>query len=157
MEFLKNDDLESTIREVHTLKGLCGNIGANKLSYKTKTLETYLKENGLNNQYFDLFESLKIDLDLLTKEIEKKLHLLQKTISKDINKEVDNNKILELLEELEKLLNELDANAISKANDLKNYLEKYEHSDELQNMINCIHEFDFDKANEYLKIVKEKL
>ncbi len=157
LEFLKNDDLESTIREVHTLKGLCGNIGANKLSYKTKTLETYLKENGLNNQYFDLFESLKIDLDLLTKEIEKKLHLLQKTISKDINKEVDNNKILELLEELEKLLNELDANAISKANDLKNYLEKYEHSDELQNMINCIHEFDFDKANEYLKIVKEKL
>ena len=111
----------------------------------------------MNNQYFDLFESLKIDLDLLTKEIEKKLHLLQKTISKDINKEVDNNKILELLEELEKLLNELDANAISKANDLKNYLEKYEHSDELQNMINCIHEFDFDKANEYLKIVKEKL
>ena len=74
-----------------------------------------------------------------------------------MNEEVDNNRIFELLEELEKLLNELDSNAISKANDLKNYLEKYNHLDELQNMINAIYEFDFDKANEYLKIVKEKL
>ena len=61
------------------------------------------------------------------------------------------------MNELEELLNDLDSNAVSKAKDLKNYLEKYHHFDELENMMNSINEFDFDKANEYLSLIRNKI
>ena len=156
-EFIKNNDLSATIREVHTLKGLCGNIGANDLFNKTKDLEFYLKEKGFDNQYLDLLESIKINLDILTKNIEKGLELLPQNISKNVEKEFDKNTVFELMNELEELLNDLDSNAVSKAKDLKNYLEKYHHFDELENMMNSINEFDFDKASEYLSLIRNKI
>ena len=42
-------------------------------------------------------------------------------------------------------------------NELEAYLGKYKYLDELGNMMNCINEFNFDKASEYLKIVREKI
>ena len=42
--YKKDNDFESMIRYAHTLKGLCGNIGAESLFDKAKDLEYFLKQ-----------------------------------------------------------------------------------------------------------------
>jgi polar amino acid transport system substrate-binding protein len=157
-EHIKSDDLESTIREVHTLKGVCGNIGASLLYEKVKDLEFYLKEKGFDDKYLNILKSIKLDLDILIKNIEEKLELFLPNIKFDVkNQNFDREKMNNLLNELQLLLNELDSNAIAKASEIQTYLEKYGYLVEIENMMNCINEFDFDRASEHLKIVREKI
>ena len=70
-----------------------------------------------------------------------------------INKE----KIEELFNQLEELLNELDSDALIKANELQLELEKIAYFDELDNFMSSVNDFDFDKASEYLKLLMEKI
>jgi PAS domain S-box-containing protein len=155
---VKNSDLESAIREAHTLKGLCGNIGADLLFEKAKELEFYLKEKGFDDKYGDLLKVIKTDLKLLIKNIKDNLdepfpnknNLLE-------DKNVNISKINNLFVELEQLLNELDSNALIKANELQIEVEKMGYFNELDNFINYVNDFDFDKADEYLKLLKEKV
>jgi signal transduction histidine kinase/DNA-binding response OmpR family regulator len=157
-EYIKNNDLESAIREVHTLKGLCGNIGANLLFEKAKSLEVYLKEKGFDDKYLDLLESIKLDLNILIKNIEKRVEIFLPNLKLDVeNKNLDKEEINSLLNELQQLLDELDSNAITKASELEAYLGKYGYIEEVEILMNCINEFNFDKASEYLKILREKI
>jgi CheY-like chemotaxis protein len=157
-EYIKNNDLESAIREVHTLKGLCGNIGANLLFEKVKSLEVYLKEKGFDDKYLDLLESIKLDLNILIKNIEKRVEIFLPNLKLDVeNKNLDKEEINSLLNELQQLLDELDSNAITKASELEAYLGKYGYIEEVEILMNCINEFNFDKASEYLKILREKI
>lgn len=157
-EHIKNNDLESAIREVHTLKGLCGNIGANLLFEKVKKLEVYLKEKGFEYKYLDLLESIKLDLNILVKNIEQRLEIFLPNLKFDVkNQDFDKEKINNLLNELQQLLDEIDSNAIVKAGEIEAYLEKYGYLDEVENLMNCINEFNFDKASEYLKIIRDKI
>ncbi len=73
------------------------------------------------------------------------------------NQDFHKEKINNLLNELQQLLDEIDSNAIVKAGEIEAYLEKYGYLDEVENLMNCINEFNFDKASEYLKILREKI
>jgi hypothetical protein len=73
------------------------------------------------------------------------------------NKNLDKEEINSLLNELQQLLDELDSNAITKASELEAYLGKYGYIEEVEILMNCINEFNFDKASEYLKILREKI
>ncbi|MBP9491055.1 MAG: transporter substrate-binding domain-containing protein [Aliarcobacter sp.] len=154
LTFVKNSDLESAIREAHTLKGLCGNIGADLLFEKAKELESYLKENGFDDKYADLIKVIKSDLDILINNIKATIELF---LSKENKSSINMDKVDELFEQLEELLNELDSDALIKANELQVELGKIAYFEELDNFMNYVNDFDFDKASEYLKLLREKI
>lgn len=153
---IKNSDLESAIREAHTLKSLCGNIGADLLFEKAKELESHLKEKAFDDKYGDLIKVIKTDLELLINNIKEAIATF---LPNEINDKsaLNKEKIQELFEQLEELLKELDADALIKANELQVEIEKLAYFNELDNFINYVNDFDFDKANEYLKLLKEKV
>ncbi|MDD3055266.1 MAG: response regulator [Aliarcobacter sp.] len=157
---VKNSDLESAIREAHTLKGLCGNIGADLLFEKAKELEFHLKEKGFDDKYGDLIKVIKSDLELLIKNIKESLETSFFNKSKDNlleDKNVNISKINNIFLELEQLLKELDSNALVKANELQVEVEKLGYFNNLDNFMNNINDFDFDKAIEYLELLKEDI
>ena len=154
LTFVENGDLESTIREAHTLKGLCGNIGADLLFEKAKELEFHLKEKGFDDKHLELIKNVELDLNILIQNIKIALELF---LSKEDKSGINMDKIDELFNQLEKLLNELDSDALIKANELQVELEKIAYFDELDNFMNYVNDFDFDKADEYLKLLREKI
>lgn len=154
LTFVENGDLESAIREAHTLKGLCGNIGADLLFEKAKELEFHLKENGFDNKYAELIKNVEFDLNILIQNIKAVIELF---LSKEDKSSINRDKVDELFNQLEKLLNELDSDALIKANELQVELEKIAYFDELDNFMNYVNDFDFDKASEYLKLLREKI
>jgi len=157
LTFVKNSDLESAIREAHTLKSLCGNIGANLLFEKAKELESYLKENGFDDKYTDLIKVIKSDLDILINNIKKSLDSFLSNEIIENKSAINKEKIEELFNQLEGLLNELDSDALIKANELQIELEKIAYFNELDNFMSSVNDFDFDKASEYLKLLREKI
>ena len=68
--------------------------------------------------------------------------------------EIDEEKVFKLIDELQYLLDELDSDAIIKANELKNELSKTLHSEKLDRLMSSINNFDFDKASEILQTIK---
>lgn len=55
------------------------------------------------------------------------------------------------------MLKELDSNALVKANELQVEVEKLGYFNNLDNFMNNINDFDFDKAIEYLELLKEDI
>ncbi|MDZ7819299.1 MAG: transporter substrate-binding domain-containing protein [Aliarcobacter sp.] len=155
LTLVKNSDLESAIREAHTLKGLCGNIGANLLFEKAKELEFHLKEKGFDDKHLELIKNVELDLNILIQNI--KIAIDELFLSKEDKSGINMDKIDELFNQLEQLLNELDSNALIKANELQIEVEKIGYFNELDNFINYVNDFDFDKADEYLKLLREKI
>lgn len=151
-----DEDLETAIREAHTLKGLCGNIGANSLFTKAKELEYHLKEKGFDNNSFLLIQILNEELQELIEKIKEQLNIfgLEKENESLDNLEIDEEKVSKLIDELQYLLDELDSDAIIKANELKNELSKTLHSEKLDRLMSSINNFDFDKASEILQTIK---
>ena len=151
-----NEDLEVAIREAHTLKGLCGNIGAKNLSNRAKELEYYLKEKGFDNSVFVLIEMLNEELQNLIINIKEQLKVFDLAKEEYINDnlQIDEEKVSKLINELQYLLDELDADAIVKAKELKNELSKTVHNQKLESLMSSINNFDFDKASEILQSIK---
>ena len=151
-----DEDLEVAIREAHTLKGLCGNIGANSLFDKAKELEYHLKEKGFDNSSFLLIQILNEELEELVIKIKEQLNIfgLEKENESLDNLEIDEEKVSKLINELQDLLDELDSDAIIKANELKNELSKTLHDEKLDRLMSSINNFDFDKASEILETIK---
>ncbi len=151
-----DEDLETAIREAHTLKGLCGNIGANSLFTKAKELEYHLKEKGFDNNSFLLIQILNEELQELIEKIKEQLNIfgLEKENESLDNLEIDEEKVSKLIDKLQYLLDELDSDAIIKANELKNELSKTLHSEKLDRLMSSINNFDFDKASEILQTIK---
>ncbi|PUE63679.1 hypothetical protein B0174_09665 [Arcobacter caeni] len=123
-------------------------------------MEFHLKEKGFDDKTNVLIKSLEINLKYLIENIKK---VVDVSFSNKNNKNfleknnVDMLKIDKLFIELEQLLNELDSNALIKANELHNELEKLEYLTHLDNFMNVVSDFDFDKASEYLKLLKNEV
>ncbi|TLT02528.1 response regulator [Aliarcobacter cibarius] len=151
-----NKNLDVSIREAHTLKGVAGNIGANNLSNIAKELEYNLKVKGFDSNSEYLVEKLDEELQELILKIKEKLKTInlvkndENICSQDINKE----KISKLIEELQYLLDELDPEAINKVNELKIELSKTVDEQKMEKLLNYVNNFDFDKANELLQTIK---
>lgn len=149
-------DLELAIIEAHTLKGLCGNIGANMLFNKAKELEYYLKKNGLDNNAHLLIQEIDKELQELIVKIKEQLKLFDLLKNDEIidDLEVSEDKISKLIEELQYILDELDSDAMGKAKELQKMLSKTVDSQKLEKLMNSINNFDFDKASQILQSIK---
>ena len=102
---VKNSDLESAIREAHTLKGLCGNIGADLLFEKAKELEFHLKEKGFDNKYAELIKNVEFDLNILIQNIKAVIELF---LSKEDRSAINRDRVDELFNQLEIIKANLD-------------------------------------------------
>ena len=121
-----------------------------------KELEYHLKEKGFDNSSFLLIQILNEELEELIEKIKEQLNIfgLEKENESLDNLEIDEEKVSKLINELQDLLDELDSDAIIKANELKNELSKTLHDEKLDRLMSSINNFDFDKASEILQTIK---
>ena len=152
---VNSNQLEELVREIHTLKSLCGNIAATKLFDEAKDLEEYLNLNGVDDNALKFIKELSSNLKTLVLNIAKQMNI---SITRNEEFLVSNllkndEEIKKLFEELEVLLKELDYSAIDKINEIKILLGKNS-IEEIEILENYINSFDFDKAIEFLKNIK---
>ena len=124
--------------------------------FAVKLNELALKEEIylLDDYSKELIKNVEFDLNILIQNIKAVIELF---LSKEDRSAINRDRVDELFNQLEKLLNELDSDALIKANELQVELEKIAYFDELDNFMNYVNDFDFDKADEYLKLLREKI
>ena len=73
LKSLESNDWETAERLAHSLKGVCGTIGATGLQQLTKKLETAIKERRPHEKTEALLEDLKVPLALLLTQLAQQL------------------------------------------------------------------------------------
>lgn len=141
---LKVKDNESIERDIHTLKGVSGNIGATETHNLSKVIEKAYKNKEdimILKEFIEYEESIKEDI--------KDIELLLSSIEEDTsNKKVLSKK--EALKELEKLIQELEDYETESKLTLENIsysLEQYKVGN-LKKLKDLINKYEFDEALE---------
>jgi|GEM_PF-980417 len=162
-EYLKGDDASEALRLVHTVHGVAGNIGANKLKQSAKNIEIYLKQSDRSEQniseLIDEFCSQgKIVFEGLQGFVQnwqaQSKHTNDSTSMNSNSKET----LPELLNNLENLLLDGDSEALSAMEKVKNMINS---DDSLESAISVlekqIDDYEFDEAMETLIKIKESV
>ncbi len=154
-QLLENNDSESLKIYAHTLKGLCGTIGANRLQKEAYAIELQVKDGiDIKNisfeklffEYSQFFENTKDIFDTNCKEIE---------IKKET--QISNDEIIDKLSNLETAL---EMSSVSK---VKQCIEKLSSSQKIVEhelfkaiVIHC-ETFDFEAAINFVKQLKKEI
>ena len=146
---LGEGDLQTAIREVHTLKGLCGNIGAKELFEHAKELEGMLREGGMGEEAQKLLEAIAQKLDLLIARIEQ-ADLTQSQQSADAIEFWENERLREALEKLQTSLCNLDAASLVHAKEVLMQLRIRELEREAKILEEKVENFEFEEAAELI-------
>ena len=152
----KSEDLETPKRLAHTLKGICGTIGAFKLGTDFEKLENALS-NGDKSNLLTLIDNAHINMaplmkriSLLTEESEQKLEPSIETMPKE--------ELLVELDDLSEMLEDMSPDSEDTFSRLKADLRKYElESFLIKELTQKINAFDFDGAQDALQKIKVKL
>jgi len=135
---LEKGDYETAKRLIHTLKGVCGNIGADSLHENTKLVETSIHEkNSLKIE--EGLNKLDAELKGLFENISANLNFSKKTKSQELNIEL----VKELIPKLKILLKEKSPKAKALIEDLEIAGLKGE---EFNDIVNKINKYDFKGA-----------
>jgi PAS domain S-box-containing protein len=151
---ISNGIFEQAALDVHSLKGVAGNIGATDLQEAALNLEKALKKGGenLNNK----LEKLSQDLDIVVAGIES----MEKTEQKPENvaplpeKQLNTDEILKELDELRLLIEENDTEAKRKVEKLSRYFTESFMEDGINEIGKYIAMYEFDKS---LKILNHMI
>lgn len=149
---LSTNDAETAIREVHTLKGLAGNIGAMALSKYAAEVEVILKSAEVGT-LIDAIDTLKIELR----------SLLEKISAADIKPipsptpSVDMADFETKLKELNALLLGLDSGAGAVMEELEDRLNTLGIGELGKSTKKLVDEFDFEAAAKQLPKIAEAL
>jgi two-component system, sensor histidine kinase and response regulator len=141
---------------IHTLKGLCGTVGAYMLNKECATMEASLKAKGDVNalEINSFLEAHKDLFSLLMVEYENTIP------SSALSPFEKSENSLEALSLLEGLNNALMSSSVSKVNELLEVLASFEHVREhasFKSMVLSSSIFDFDTAQEHLECLKKEL
>jgi len=143
---IENKDFEQAQRIAHTLKGIAGTIGAQKLFAFAKTTESA----AANKTPDDLMAAIdKLSPALLTV-----INGLQVLNSKEELSSVAANPdaLMPMLQELEELLNDMDPNSEEKAQAICEAFASSEYADKTKQILQQAADFEFDEA---VKLVHE--
>ena len=159
---LKIGNIEDALREIHTLKGLCGNLEAEHLYKVLSKLESEVKLSTLNS---DLIESMILDIDKRLKRLIasidenlKKIHKISKDSDSEIlSREFDIEKIKVELLRLSELFKNLDSDSIDSTQKLVEKLTDYISKEKLDAILEASLNFDFEEAELYLKDIAKEL
>jgi len=150
------DDVTTLVDYIHTLKGLCGTIGAFALHKECARVEAFLKAQGS-------VEAL--DIEPFVSEHEALFHCLipeyENAAPVSSSKMYEKNEVHhEVMSLFEGLKNAFLSSSVSKVNELLDALVAFEHLREnstFKAMILSSSIFDFDTAEEHLETLKKEL
>lgn len=156
-KMVESNHYEEACRIVHTIKGLCGTIGANHLQNLGATLESQLSQNQCDNGDFGTFEKL---LQEMTSDLEV---VLSSIASEQVV--VAKKKDPQAKEKLQKLVDELkEALDICSATRCKRCLDEVEgiafenNQDVLIGKLKeLVDDYDFSEASEVLESLEKTL
>lgn len=143
---IEDNNLQQAILEVHTLKGLAGNIGATTLFEEARELEHMFTQGEV-----EALDSMLSRIDGILNEIidaisytvaQEKLSPLPR-ISKDI--------LLKKMDHLNALLNDLDSEALEIMEEIMPSLLEYGYEEKILTLQSQINNFDFEKARQSLQ------
>ena len=153
---ITKEDVTTLVDYIHTLKGLCGTIGAYALQKECASIEAFLKLQGsvtrLDIEPF--LEEHRVLFHCLMSEYE---NVLPSTFSKMDDKNEAHHHVISLLDGLK---NAFLSSSVSKVNELLDTLVAFEHIRDnaaFKAMILSSSIFDFDTAEEHLETLKKEL
>jgi PAS domain S-box-containing protein len=159
LDFYDAENTEAIIREVHTLKGLLGNIGATEIAKDAQELEELLNEYEIGEEQLEQIKELDKKLQELLQEIQNALARIDEKFGETMKKSEDslsNEKISALFEELYVLYNDLDSAAIEKSYLLIESIKLLEPKIDSDELLAHVNHFDFEKATQSLQKIEEK-
>ena len=159
LEAQETGDTPAIIREVHTLKGLLGNIGDSDIAAQAQTIETLLKEEGLSVESLTQIKDLDSQLQGLIQQIQKAFGRMDKKFVKSMQEGANvltQEKLLALFEELYRLYDDLDSSALEKTYVLSESLKVFEPTINSEKLLSHVNHFDFEQAAKALKEIEEK-
>jgi two-component system sensor histidine kinase/response regulator len=150
---LESGDVDTAKREAHSVKGVSGLIGAERLFEVSGVLEQKIKEQngeGVESYFRDFSEALQLVLTSLerVKDASKSDDSSSEEISEDV--EIDTEKVKQLLKDVEFHLKESDAEVLESLEGLKEELKGCGVNaviGDLEDKLSC---YDFDEANDVL-------
>ena len=160
-EALNNDDTESAMRLVHTIKGVSGNISAHGLYKTALELETGIRNNNVEelpilvNQFERTLNEVLQGIECLKQE--KTCTKTDGMIVPEKIGSVDMTVVAQILSQLKNLLEEDDVDAVKALDNLKRHLKGSKVSEEIDKIEDLLSVYDFESALELLESVEEKL
>ena len=149
---LAKGDHKIAEREVHTLKGVAGNIGAEAVQAAAKTVETQLKQGedpaAALTEFDKVLNNLIDQLSALPDSSEPALESEAASFRADL---------IPLLDELQVKLEEFDAEAGELATQIESQLDDSEFRSGIQAISQCIYDFEFVVASERLNVLREMM
>ncbi|MDO8453220.1 MAG: response regulator [Sulfurimonas sp.] len=151
---MEGHDMQTAIREAHTIKGLAGNIGADLLFQHAEELERVLKEGES--------DTVKSCLELTQNELSNIIQKISVAIKEPIQTltpptDIDMEALVDALKKLDKLLEELDAEAATAEEELFDSLVALGHGIAIKKIKKAIDKFEFEDARELLAQILAKL
>jgi HPt (histidine-containing phosphotransfer) domain-containing protein len=137
-----NKDTKLLLENIHTIKGMAGNLAIEHVFTAAKDLETAVlrnTEDALIDKKLHLFET-EVDRISTTIKILRNDDKLDQCTTTDIFTAQS------LLQKLSVMVEEADLESGDCLNELKNYLDNNQFGDSLQQLTQHISEFDFDAA-----------
>jgi PAS domain S-box-containing protein len=155
---LDNGNIDEATREVHSLKGLCGNIGAVNLFTQLQTLEKQLMHRE-EKPTDTLIQTIDAEIVILIGDIVQSIMPFEpKNNNNEIQSEtIDVESLTSEMETLKKMLSELDSDANETSEPLIAKLEKLGFKDEAKSLATAIQNFDFETAGGYLSSIAANL
>ena len=141
-------DMQTLERQIHTLKGVAGNVGANEIQSLAQIIETKIK-SGENILQLEEMKSLGEKLAIAIEEISRVYISAEKNVSKIFT-------IAELTDELDKLiylLDEYDIKAEEKVKEVKDSLIELGYIEQTKQLDSAINNYDIDWAHEICKML----
>ena len=142
---LDGGEIENAVREVHTLKGLCGSIAAQELFAHAKRLESLLKEEQRSEGALKLLQETAQKLEILIQKIEK-TNLTQAQKTAHAIELWDEIQMQEELKTLQNLLFNLDASSLLHAKEVLAQLRARGQEEAAKRLEEKVEAFEFEEA-----------
>jgi signal transduction histidine kinase/DNA-binding response OmpR family regulator len=150
-----SQDTQALQLYIHTLKGLCGTVGANKLQSESLKIDVQLKEKrDLQSICFEnLIKEYEKFYTSITDEYENRCVKIPKMATEEVTQE----QILEVLNNLEIALDISNVAEVKKSIQSLLCCSFFTKSELLNSLISSCETFDFEMALDYTKKLKEEL
>jgi len=154
----KNGMLEELIREIHSTKGLAGNIGAIKLYEELLSLESALKKSKDMKLFFEKTDILKSELLKAQESIKNYFDKGKKREEKNIkNLVVDMRKFSQEVVIFREFLAKMDTQALKMCDTICDALESIGYAEDARMIRDAVYDFEFKEADDMIAAVTRKL
>ena len=148
--------IDEAERIVHTLKGLAGSLGAQKLYREAKELEGALKSQQVE-AYQALLNSMGNVAEPIFEQLSKLVSDAEVSISEGVEKSINLDEVEALFVQLQKDFAEMDTVASERAEELRQHLSGSEFSGLANQILKQVESFEFDDAAKILEQLMQKM